>query len=211
MNWHVCDGGTRYSLVCLCACVRTLTVTHACPCACMHVHFVVSILRTSSVHAYVHRGVLLVFPTNSRIRSYFDAGIGRDQLYYCFSTSIYVRLILPFVSTYFLLFMLGDTVSEFNPDEYGLSEKGTQSYCAECAYFHVCIRAGESINCATEPGKSINCSNNYFILSSWSAIITSYDGETSSSQFSVTYVRAYKRICKHAWTIMRVFIRHTHT
>ena len=152
--------------MCLCACVRTLTDTHACPCAYMHVHFVVSILCTSSVHACVHRGVLLVFPTNSRTRSYFDAGIARDQLYYCFSTFNLCQIDPAVRVDIFSPFLLSDTVSEVNSDEYGLSEKRTQSYCAECAYFHVCIRAGESINCATEPGKSINCSNNYFILSS---------------------------------------------
>ena len=76
-------------------------------------------------------GVLLVFSTTARNHNYFESNIARGQLYHCSST-LNVHQIDSTVGVDILYsFLLSDTMSEINFDEYGLSEKGTKSRCAE--------------------------------------------------------------------------------
>ena len=127
---------------------------HACAFRCVHTGAHCVCVLPACMHVCIW-GVFLVFPTNARIRSYFDAGIARDQLYYCFSTLNLCQIDSAVCVDILSSFLLSDTMSELNSDEYGLSEKKkAQSNCAECTYLHVCIRACKTINCATEPGKS---------------------------------------------------------
>ena len=99
------------------ACVRTFICISLCP------YKVALCVRTSGVHACMGMGCVFGFPHNARIRSYFDAGIARDQLYYRFSTLNLCQIDSAVCVDILSSFLLSDTMSEFNSDEYGLSEK----------------------------------------------------------------------------------------
>ena len=101
--------------------------------------------------------MFLVFPTKTGIRSYFDAGIARNQLYHCFSTLNLCQIDSAVSVDVLSSFLLSDTMFQFNSDKHSLSEnKNLKQNCAECTYLHVRILARKMMNGATKPGKSID-------------------------------------------------------
>ena len=86
-------------------------------------------------------GVLLVFSTSARNRSYFESDIARGQLYHCFSTLNVHQIDSPNGIEMLYQFCLASQCLKLTSMNTAYLKKELNQGARKCAYLHVCVCA----------------------------------------------------------------------